>query len=246
MGYYSKAMSTESLASSSITSIMTQVSYPLYAEAQNDKKQLGNMIKRMTMTISYITFPLLFILLLSAKPIFILLYSDRWLASVPYFQVLCFAGMGACLTAVNTQPIAAIGLSKIMFTWTVFKRVIGLIAVVGGLLLFGMKGLLMGVIFNNWFSYLVNILLVSKYIGYKWTRQFLDLAPVAVVSLVAAIVSYLCGRFLPFGLYLNALIEIIVYLIVYLGWSMIFKPESFTYALSVIPIRFRFWEKRGK
>lgn len=243
MGYYSKAMSTESLASSSITSIMTQVSYPLYAEAQNDKKQLGNMIKRMTMTISYITFPLLFILLLSAKPIFILLYSDRWLASVPYFQVLCFAGMGACLTAVNTQPIAAIGLSKIMFTWTVFKRVIGLIAVVGGLLLFGMKGLLMGVIFNNWFSYLVNILLVSKYIGYKWTRQFLDLAPVTVVSLVAAIVSYLCGRILPFGLYLNALIEIIVYLIVYLGWSMIFKPESFTYALSVIPIRFRFLGK---
>ena len=246
MGYYSKAMSTESLASSSITSIMTQVSYPLYAEAQNDKKQLGNMIKRMTMTISYITFPLLFILLLSAKPIFILLYSDRWLASVPYFQVVCFAGMGACLTAVNTQPIAAIGLSKIMFTWTVFKRVIGLIAVVGGLFLFGMKGLLMGVIFNNWFSYLVNILLVSKYIGYKWTRQFLDLAPVAVVSLVAAIVSYLCGRFLPFGLYLNALIEVIVYLIVYLGWSMIFKPESFTYALSVIPVRFKFWEKKGK
>jgi O-antigen/teichoic acid export membrane protein len=246
MGYYSKAMSTESLASSNITSIMTQVSYPLYAEAQNDKKQLGNMIKRMTMTISYITFPLLFILLLSAKPIFILLYSDRWLASVPYFQVLCFAGMGACLTAVNTQPIAAVGLSKTMFTWTVFKRVIGLIAVVGGLFLFGMKGLLMGVIFNNWFSYFVNILLVSKYIGYKWTRQFFDLAPVAIVSVVAAIVAYLCGRFLPFGLYLNTLIVIIVYFIVYLGWSMIFKPESFTYVLSIIPVRFRFWEKIGK
>ena len=246
MGYYSKAMSTESLASSSITSIMTQVTYPLYAEAQHDKKQLGNMIKRITMTISYITFPLLFILLLTAKPIFLLLYSERWLASVPYFQFLCLAGMGACLTAVNTQSIAAIGLSKIMFTWTMFKRVIGLIAVVGGLFLFGMKGLLIGVIFNNWFSYLVNILLVSKYIGYKWTTQLRDLAPVGIVSFAAAAISYLCVVFLPLGLYLKAIIEIIVYLIVYMGWSIVIKPESFVYTLSVLPDRFRFWEKMGK
>ncbi len=244
MGYYSKAMSTESLASSSITSIMTQVTYPLYAEAQNDKKQLGNMIKRLTMTISYITFPLLFILLLTAKPIFILLYSDRWLACVPYFQVLCLAGMGGCLTSVNTQSIAAIGLSKIMFTWTIFKRVIGLIAVVGGLFLFGMKGLLIGVIFNNWFSYLVNTLLVSKYIGYKWTCQLLDLCPVFIVSLVAAAVSYLCGRLSPLGLYMDAFIEIFVFLIVYLGWSILFKPESFIYILETIPDRFRFWDKK--
>lgn len=246
MGYYSKAMSTESLASSSITSIMTQVTYPLYAEAQHDKKQLGNMIKRITMTISYITFPLLFILLLTAKPIFLLLYSERWLESVPYFQILCFAGMGACLTAVNTQSIAAIGLSKIMFTWSMFKRVIGLIAVVGGLFLFGMKGLLIGVIFNNWFSYLVNILLVSKYIGYKWTTQLRDLAPVGIVSFAAAAISYLCVVFLPLGLYLKAIIEIIVYLIVYMGWSIVIKPESFVYTLSVLPDRFRFWEKIGK
>lgn len=244
MGYYSKAMTTESLASSSITSIMTQVSYPLYAEAQENKEQLGNMIKRLTMTISYITFPLLFILLLAAKPIFILLYSDRWLASVPYFQVLCFAGMGASLTAVNTQPIAAIGKSKIMFTWTLLKRAVGITAVVGGLFLFGMKGLLLGVVFNNWFSYLVNILLVSKHIGYKWTRQLLDLAPVVIVSAIAAIVSYFCGKLFHLGLYLNALIEVIVFLLIYLGWSMLFKPESYIYTISVIPERFRFWEKR--
>ena len=155
MGYYSKAHSTESLASSSISSIMTQVTYPLYAEAQNNLKLLANMIRRLTMTISYVTFPLLFILLLLAKPIFILLYSERWLASIPYFQVLCIAGMGVSLTAVNTQAIAAIGKSKLMFVWTVVKRVIGISAIVGGLLWFGMKGLLIGVVFNNWFSYLV-------------------------------------------------------------------------------------------
>ena len=103
MGYYSKAHSTEKLASNSISSVMMQVTYPLYAEVQDDKKQLTNIIKRITMTISYIIFPIMFILLLCAKPIFLLLYSDRWLPSVPYFQVLCIAGLAYSLQSVNNS-----------------------------------------------------------------------------------------------------------------------------------------------
>ena len=81
MGYYSKASKTEYLVSNSISSIMQQVAYPLYSEAQDNKTVLVNMIRRMIMTLSYATFPCLFILLLCAKPLFILLYSDKWLFS---------------------------------------------------------------------------------------------------------------------------------------------------------------------
>ena len=240
MGYYSKAHNTESLASESVSSIMTQVTYPLYAEAQNDLKQLAKMIKRLTMTIAYITFPLMFILLLLAKPIFVLLYSDRWLASVPYFQVLCVAGMGVSLTAVNTQAIAAIGKSKVMFVWTVLKRGIGITAIIVGLFLFGMKGLLAAVVFSNWFSYFVNIGLVSKHVGYRFWDQVRDIIPVTVVSVIAAVVSYGVGCFLHLGLYMDGLMKLFLYSAIYLGWSFILKPEPYTYFLSVIPERFKF------
>ncbi|MBR0499657.1 MAG: lipopolysaccharide biosynthesis protein [Bacteroidales bacterium] len=246
MGYYSKAHNTENLASQSISSVMTQVTYPLYAEVQNDLKQLANMIRRMTMTIAYITFPFLFILLLLAKPFFILLYSERWLASVPYFQVLCIAGLGISLTAVNTQAIAAIGKSKVMFVWTFIKRGIGIAVIVGGLFLFGMKGLLVGVVFSNWFSYLVNICLVSKHVGYHFWKQIRDLIPVTVASVLSAAVAYGVGYLLHLGMYPDALVKLLVYVIVYLGWSFMFKPEAFTYFLTVIPKKFRFWERKKR
>lgn len=246
MGYYSKAEGTEKLASHSISSILTQITYPLFAEVQDDKAALGNIIKRMTMTLAYITFPLMFILLLCAKPIFVLLYSDRWLQSVPYFQVLCLAGLAGCLQAVNLQSIAAIGKSKTLFWWTLFKRVVGIGAVVLGLLWFGMKGLLVGVVFNYWFSYLVNIGLVSKHIGYKWTRQVADLLPVAIASSIAALISYGVGYLLHLNLYPDGLVKFVVYLIIYLGWSFVFKPEAYTYFLTIIPAKFRFWERNKK
>ena len=246
LGYYSKAASTEDLASTSISSIMTQVTYPLYAQVQDNKTLMGNMVKRLTMTLSYVTFPLMFILMLTAKPLFVLLYSDRWLPSVPYFQVLCLVGLSYCLQAVNTQTIAAIGKSKIMFLWTLAKRTVGLSFMIGGLFLFGMKGFLVGVVIYNWFAYFVNIGLVSKYIGYRWQQQLLDLMPVAIVSVLIFVVCYLLGRWMNLGLYWDGIVKLLVYLCIYLGWSLIFKPESYLYFLSIVPAKFKFWERKNK
>lgn len=246
MGYYSKALSTESLASHSISSVISSVTYPLYAQIQDDKAALINVIKRVTMTISYVSFPIMFILLLLAKPLFVLLYSDRWLDSVPYFQVLCLAGLAVCLQSVNLQTISAIGKSKVMFSWSVVKSVNRIVFVVGGLALFGMKGLLCGVVVTNWVSLLINMCLVSKHIGYKLKEQIFNLLPILIVSALAAGISYGVGSLLHLGLYADGIVKLLVYLMVYLGWSFIFKPGAYTYTLTIIPQKFRFWEKKSK
>ena len=237
MGFYSKAHGLEKFASNSISSIMSQVTYPLYAEAQDDKELLGNMIKRITMTLSYITFPLMFILLLCAKPIFLLLYSERWLDSVPYFQFLCIAGLALSLQSVNNQAVAAVGKSRAMFIWTVVKRFVGIGAIVIGLIFFGMYGLLCAVVFSTWFSYFVNICLVSKYVGYKWQRQILNIIPVVVSSVISAVIAFSIGELLQLQIYLDGIIKAFVYLSIYLGWSFAFKPEAFLYFKeSIVPI----------
>ena len=244
MGYYAKAHGFEKLASKSISRVMTEVTYPLYAEVQDDKAKMINMIKRLTTTLSYLTFPAMFILILLAKPIIVLLYSDRWLASVPYFQVLCLAGLPNCLQSVNLQTISAIGKSRTMFMWTLLKRGLGIAAIVGGLFAFGMKGLLAGAVVNSWFSYLVNIGLVSKHIGYKWIEQLKDLLPITVASMFAAIVSFAFGYFIKGNMYLNGALMLMVYLSIYIGWSVFFKPEAYTYFLTIIPAKLRFWERK--
>lgn len=234
MGYYSKAQRTEGLASNSISSVLNQVVYPLYAEMQDDKEALSRMIKRMTMTLSYITFPFLFILLLCAKPIFLLLYSERWLDSVPYFQILCIAGLAYCLQSVNVMSISAIGRSKTMFNWTVIKRLFGISFIVTGLYWKGMEGLLVGVVLNQWFSYFVNIYLVSKYIGYKWWKQLLDLLPVVLGAIIAGMISSFTSNLFNLSLYLDAVFKCIIYITIYLSWSLAFKLEAYKYTMSVM------------
>lgn len=237
MGYYSKAQSTEVLASHTISDIVGRVTYPLYAEYQDNKQLLSNVIKRFTSSIAYITFPMMSLLILLAEPVFILLYSDRWLNSVPYFQILCLSGIASCLQGVNYQAIAAVGRSKAMFTWTLIKRGIAILLIVSGLALYGMKGLLIGMVFQGWFVYLINAFLVQKYIGYKLTNQFLDLLPVFILAIISFGISYCIVFVFPnFNIYVLAIIRLLVFSVFYFGCSVLFKLESFIFVKENLPL----------
>ena len=124
-----------------------------------------------------------------------------------------------------------------MFWWSVIKQIVIIVLIVGGLYLYGMKGLLVGYVMGSWFVLFVNISLVSKYIGYKWWRQLLDILPVLVTSVIAALISYGCSHLLGLKMYPDGIVRFLVFLAVYLGWSFIFKPEAFTYTLSILPMK---------
>lgn len=235
MGYYSKARSTENFASKSISQSLTQITFPLYAEFQDNKEGLIALIKRFTGVVAYVTFPLMFLLILVAKPVFILLYSDRWLPSVPYFQVLCFAGLAICLQSINLQAITAIGKSKTAFGWTLIKRAIGLIFVIGGLLLFGIKGLLVGMVLSSWMMYLINAYLVSKHIGYKIGQQMMDLLPIMLLSILAFVIGRL-PDLLALGLYQNGILETILFVAIYLAVSYMSKMRSYEDLIELMPM----------
>lgn len=234
MGYYSKASTTSKYATESVVGVMAQTTYPLYSAVQDDKGRLINMVKRITSTLAYITIPLLSLLVLVAKPLFILLYSDRWLTCVPYFQIICIGGMAGCLQGVNQQTIAAIGKSKVFFVWTVVKQSVSIALQVVGLIVWGIWGLLASKVISSWFAYFVNISLVSKHVGYKSFRQLLDLSPIFLVSVIAFASSYWISSLFGFSLYIDGAIKTMIFFVVYLGWSLVFKPDSFTYTLSVV------------
>ena len=236
LGYYSKASHTEMFASQSVSDVLLQVTYPLYSELQDQKEKMINAIKRITVTVAYVTFPLMSLLILLAKPIFIFLYSDRWLPSVPYFQLLCLGGMVIGLQAVNYQPIAAIGKSKLLFKWTVIKRIVGTTIMVGGLLLWGVKGLLLGVVIYNYFIYVINAILISKHIGYGLKTQLNDLLPVVVLTVISFLVVYGISFLLNFGLYIDGVIELMSFGCVYIGGSVLFKMDSYEYFKTILPL----------
>lgn len=234
MGYYSKARSTEQLSASFISQVMEQVAYPVLAEAQNDNAYMIRMLKKFIGVLAYLTFPIMLLLILLAKPVFVILYSEKWLSSVPYFQILSIAGLVTCLQGINYYAVAAVGKSKDMFTWTLVKRGVGLVLVVGGLAAWGIKGLLVGLVLTSFFIYFINANLVSKHIGYTGMQQFRDLLPVILVSAASFLIAFLLGHFLHLNMYVEGAIQLAVFATIYVGLSVSFKLESFAFSKEVV------------
>ena len=236
MGYYAKAKTTEGLASGGISQVVSTVTYQLYAEVQDDLPMLVNFLKRITTSIAYVTFPLILSLIILAKPLFIILYSDRWLPSVPYYKILALASFAICLQAVNLQAIAAIGKSKTMFNWTLVKKIVGIILIVSGLVFYGITGLLIGMVLNAWFTFFINSWLVDKHIGYKIWNQMKDLLPTCIVTVTSVVPAYLIGMIVNVNMYVDSFVIFFVFITIYFTISVLFKIEAFIYCKSFVPM----------
>lgn len=233
MGHYTQAKRLEDLAVSTVATTVDQVSYPVLSKVNNNRDAMINATRKFSMVVAYVVFPLMILLILIAEPVITLLYSSKWAASIPYFQILCLAGITQCLQGITMNAIVAIGKSKQSFIWTFIKRGVGVLVIVLGLVFFGLNGLLFGMVFSTTFSYIVNALLVSKYVEYRFSRQLLDLVPMMGLSVVAFIAAYLILAMVSYNLYVEMVIGIIIFGLLYLGLSYALHLQSFEMFLDV-------------
>lgn len=234
MGYYSKAWATESLASTGISSVINSFILQLYSEVQDDYSAMKGILKRLTTTLAYVTCPLIVSMVLVATPLFIILYSDIWVPCVPYFRILATAGLAICLQAVNTQVIAAIGKSKVLFYWTMIKRCSSIGLILLGFGVGGIIGLLAGMAIGSWVSYFINGWLVSKYIGYSIKSQISDLLPIALITVFATVPSYFVMKYVGSAM-IGPFAAMIVFLILYFCVTALFKFDAYLYCKELVP-----------
>lgn len=227
MGYYSQAKKLEEIPSTSISQIIDSVSYPILSECQNDKEQLIAILRKFISIISFITVPLMLLLIVIGKPLIVLIFSSKWIPSVPYFQILCIAGLAICMQSVNYNVIAAIGRSKILFKWTIIKRSIGIAVIMIGAL-FGIYGIIIGTTLSSWILYLCNAYLVQKILGYTIVKQIKDISPTYGISMFSMVVSYILCFVIEESVALY-ICQVLIFVAIYILLSYLTNSKSLNY-----------------
>lgn len=220
MGYYSQAYKLDQVSSYSIPQVIVQVMYPVYSSIQDDRQKLIDILSMNIRVISFLIFPLMGLLILIAEPLITWLYGDKWLPSVPYFQILCVGGFFVCLQNINFYAVAAIGKSKTLFYWSFYKWGFLLAALLIGMN-FGMYGILWGMVLSSINIYIVNASLVSKHVGLSLLKEISFLLPIAIVTAASmAIVSFLQTYAATFYW------QILLFISLYVGISYIVRLKA--------------------
>lgn len=238
MGYYAQAKKLEEIPTTCLSNIVAQVSFPVFSSIRNDISTLRIAHRKCVHATNFINIPLMSLLILIAEPLIIFLFTDKWLPSVPYFQILCVAGLANCLQSINYQLYLAMGFSKSMFRWNLFKRSIGVLLILIGAI-FGVEGILWGMVLGFWLTYFVNASLAGGVTGYTLGRQLYELLPIVIISLISTFVSYCLGQLLDLHYCVELIFQIVVFIIVYIVISSFIKLYAFDIYKQILYSAFR-------
>lgn len=222
MGYYSQAKRLETVPTQSISNAVSQVIFPVFSKIQDDKDKLYTATRKGLRSMNFFNIPLMMLLITIADSLLVLLYSEKWIESIPYFRILCVAGLVNCMQSINYQLVCAVGKSKVMFRWNMVKRICGLLFILGGMY-WGIFGMMWGMVLSFYFTYIVNAMLASSYSGYTLCKQVVDAVPVLAISIVASLVTYYMQYLVDAGYAVIIIIQILVFAIVYFGLAKLFR-----------------------
>jgi len=176
LGLFTRARQMQQLPVDNLCSIVGRVSFPVFSSVQHDKAVLKRGLRKAARGLVMINFPLMIGLAVVARPLVLALLTEKWVACVPYIQLLCVGGALYPLSLIHLNALAAQGRSDLFLRLEIIKKVV-LAVSVAITFRYGVKGLLIGDIVVSAISCYLNSHYSVRLIGYSWKEQILDLLP---------------------------------------------------------------------
>ena len=190
LGQYTTANKFATLAGTSLSGVLYNVSFPVLSKVQDDDAVLLDAYKRFLSVSAFAIFPLMMLLAGIAEPLIRFLVTDKWLECVPFLQILCFGWMYDCLTKINLNLLYVKGRSDLVLRLEVVKKTIAFTILFISCFL-GIAGICVGAAVYDFIAFFCNTYYTKRLLGYGFKEQFLQTLPYLLLSLIVLTVSLL-------------------------------------------------------
>lgn len=233
LGYYSQARQFQNIPTGTVSHVINNVAFPAYAKLQSEKPQLYAMFRQNVRLVAFVNTPLMVLLAVIASPLFIFLYSEKWIGAVGYFQFLCIAfGILLAIHQCTLSVLKALGRSDFVLRLEILKKILGILFIFVGMHFWGIWGILYALGLNSVIELFLNGYYLNKEINYSGIGMFKDMLPYLIISVFSGLISYLfLTKFLPIGgNFLTIVITSILFTILYLLMAWVGK----VYGINVV------------
>lgn len=224
LGVYHRAQGYASLPSSNITGVIQKVTFPVLSKMQNDDESLARNYRKMMRTTAFIVFPIMMLLSALARPLIIIMITEKWEGTIILLQLMCFSMMWYPIHAMNLNLLQVKGRSDLFFRLEIIKKSYGLITLAITLPI-GLIAVVLGSWVTNVLSLFVNTYYTGKLIGVTFRKQMGDLIPIMVISVAMWIIVYAITTIIS-NYYAQVLIGGVAGIMFYLGISVLFKRQE--------------------
>lgn len=189
LGYYARADSLQKLPSLTLSSFIPKVVFPVFCTIQNDPERMKRGMKKALAILVMVNFPLMIGLAIVAKPLVLLLLTDKWAKSVPYLQLLCMVGLMYPIHGANLNILSALGRSDLFLRLQIVNKI--LIAInITVTWRWGIIAMIIGQIIITLVTYSLNAYCNKILLNYSVWEQIKDIFPYLITALIMGGVVY--------------------------------------------------------
>ncbi len=226
LGFYSRAKRLQQIPTSNLSSAVGRVTFPVFSSVQDDKARLKRGVRKALLTMAMVNFPMMIGLAVVARPLVLMLITDKWLPCVPYLQLLCVFGILYPLHVININVLLSQGRSDLNLRITVLKNTLKVIflAITWR---WGIEAILWGQIALSLLCYLVNTHYTAILIKYPIQEQIRDLWPYLAMAGIMGLGVYALEYAITGSVALLLAVQVATGIMLFIGMCCLFRPLAF-------------------
>ena len=245
LGYYTRAQQTQQLPVENLSTTVGRVTFPVFSSIQDDEARMKRGTRKALSTLAMVNFPLMIGLAVVAKPLVLVVLTEKWLPCVPYLQLLCMVGLLYPLHAINLNVLIAMGRSDLFFRLEIYKKAM-ITAMICITYRWGILAMIYGQIATSVIAYYMNSYYTGKLLSYPITEQIKDFVPVFGLASVMGCGVYLAG-YLSVQSSMKLLIsQVLIGVVLYIFLCSLTRISSFMEILSMAQDKYQSMRHEGE
>lgn len=236
LAYYNKGNQFPTLIMLQIDGSMTTVLFSLLSKVQSDWDEGLRALRRAMKMSIYICAPLMAGLFAVARPMVLLLLTEKWEFAVEYVQLGCMVCMFWPLSA-QRHALNARNKSGVALTFNIVSKLIMALMLV---LTFrhGVHAMILSEVYAYLIIFLIGLFVYRKHLDYSICQQLGDVLPPILLSLIMGVAAY-SVQFLQLSNLLTLVLQVATGAAVYIFLSFVFKLDSFVYLVNIVKSKFK-------
>lgn len=190
LGYYTRSYTLAQIPVNNLQQVLDKVTFPILSKIQDDDEKLKNTYKQIIQSVLLLVLPILILGIILAEHLFSFFLTDKWLPAVPYFRLICVAGIFVPLSKNNLNILKIKGESGLFLRLGLAEKLIISVGIFF-IIPFGIEGLLYFQIATGLGAFLINGHYSGRLINYNLFEQIGDLLKIFLLAFLTGIISWI-------------------------------------------------------
>ena len=228
VGQYSKAKQYPSWGCGLIIGMINRVAFPILSRIQDDNERLLRVYEKYIKISCFLIFPVAMGICGCARPLVLLLLTEKWKECIPLMQILCFSSMLVGITTINLNLLYVKGRSDLVLRLEIIKKIIAF-SIVSITAFFNVTIMCVGQVVYSIIAVILNTTYTKKLLNYGFRKQLVTILPYYLISaVILAEALTICHFILNDGIALA--LSVVICSATYIALHALIKSYAFTEA----------------